>query len=117
MLDYGGKKIYLACGATDMRKSINGLSLIANIRFGFEGFGEALYVFCNRAHNRLKILEWDGDGFWIYSKRLEKGCFRWPPAADISFILLNEQEFGHLLGGTKLQRKLMRDEFTPNSMG
>ena len=110
MLEYRSKKIYLVCGGTDMRKSINGLSDIADIRCGFEFFEESLYVFCNKGRNRLKILEWDADGFWMYVKRLEKGCFKWPPAGKEPFILLNHNDFSLLLGGTKLCRKLMRDE-------
>lgn len=110
MLEYRGKKIYLLCGGTDMRKSINGLSNIADIRCGFEFFEESLYVFCNKSHNRLRILEWDVDGFWMYVKRLEKGSFKWPPHGKDPFVLLTPNEFGHFLEGTKLCRKLLGDE-------
>jgi hypothetical protein len=82
MLNLEGKRVYLACGATDMRKSINGLSLMVQENFCLDPFGTSLFVFCNKKQDRLKILEWDGDGFWLYFKRLEKGHFRWPSPGE-----------------------------------
>ena len=76
------KPVYICCGATDMRKQINGLMTLVQENFSLDPFSEALFVFCNRKRNRLKILEWDGDGFWLYFKRLERGRFRWPKASS-----------------------------------
>lgn len=59
------KPVYICCGATDMRKQINGLMTLVQENFSLDPFSEALFVFCNRKRNRLKILEWDGDGFWL----------------------------------------------------
>jgi transposase len=67
--------IYLACGDTDMRKSINGLVSLVGNSFELDPFKEALFVFCNRQHNRLKILTWEDNGFWLHFKRLERGHF------------------------------------------
>lgn len=111
MIDYRGKQIYLACGGTDMRKGINGLSATVSLSLDFKNAQGYLFVFCNGKRNRLKILEWDGDGFWLYVKRLERGTFPWPSSREAATIKLNEDEFSHLLGGTKLLRKLKRDEF------
>jgi transposase len=66
----------LACGKTDMRKGINGLSALVEIGYNLDPFGDALFVFSNGIRTRLKILEWDGDGFWLHLKRLERGRFK-----------------------------------------
>jgi transposase len=108
MLNFEHKRIYLACGNTDMRKSINGLSATVEGSFKLNPFDEALFVFCNRSRDRLKILEWDGDGFWLYFKRLEKGHFKWPAAGEEATMALNSEELKHLLGSPKLTQKLLR---------
>ena len=70
--------VFLACGDTDMRKSINGLSFLVQNSFELDPFEKALFVFCNKQRNRLKILTWDDNGFWLHLKRLERGRFKWP---------------------------------------
>ena len=109
MLKTDGKQIYLACGHTDMRKSINGLSAIVQAGFNLDPFSRSLFVFCNRNRDRLKILEWDGDGFWLYLKRLERGRFRWPASIDDEkTMVLSSEELAHLLGSPGLEQKLRR---------
>jgi len=111
MITFGNKQIYLACGHTDMRKSINGLAAIVERSFKLDPFASAMFVFCNRNRDRLKILEWDGDGFWLYFKRLERGRFRWPSAEGSEITMdLTGEEFSHLLGSPKVVQKLMRKE-------
>jgi transposase len=112
MLKFRGKKIYLACGPTDMRKEINGLAAIVELSFKMALFTEAVFVFCNRNLDLLKILEWDGDGFWLHTKRLEKGRFKWPSKSGCHTMRLSAAELEHLLEGTKLTRKLLRQEVT-----
>ena len=116
MLNFAGKRVYLACGKTDMRKSINGLSAIVEGSFGLDPFGNAIFVFCNRNRDRLKILEWDGDGFWIYFKRLEKGHFRWPAAGEEATMTLTGEELAILLGGARVELKLKRNEVFERSV-
>jgi transposase len=110
MLTFEGKPVYLSCGATDMRKSINGLVEIVQNSFELNPFDKALFVFCNRGKDRLKILEWDDDGFWLYFKRLEKGRFRWPQPGDTAAMRLSGEELEVLLGGVKVELKLKRNE-------
>jgi len=112
MLKVDGKRVYLACGHTDMRKSINGLSAIVEGSFKLDPFDGALFVFCNRNRDRLKILEWDNDGFWLYFKRLEKGRFRWPAPGDEATMTLSGEELSILLGGARVELKLRRNEVT-----
>jgi transposase len=110
MLSFEGKTVYLACGKTDMRKSINGLSAIVEGSFGLDPFGKALFVFCNRNRDRVKVLEWDGDGFWLYFKRLEKGHFRWPAEGNDQTMALTGEELSIMLSGTRVELKLRRNE-------
>ena len=117
MLKFEGKRVYLACGKTDMRKSINGLSAIVESSFNLDPFGDALFVFCNRSRDRVKILEWDGDGFWLYFKRLEKGHFRWPAVGDSATMTLTGEELTILLGGARVELKLKRNEVFERQVG
>lgn len=111
MLTFVGKPIYLSCGHTDMRKSINGLSQIVESSFSLSPYDPSLYVFCNRSRNRIKILEWDGDGFWLYFKRLEQGRFSWPSEDSSGSVMnLSSEEFMCLLGSPKMVKKLERKE-------
>jgi len=116
MLKLADKRIYLACGRTDMRKSINGLAVIVEVNFKLDPFGKAIFVFCNSRQNRLKILEWDGDGFWLHFKRLEKGRFKWPAAGADETMILEQEELYHLLRGPRVVQKLMRQEVKTGSM-
>lgn len=110
MLRFDGKQIYLACGHTDMRKSINGLASIVEASFKLDPCSGSLFVFCNRNRDRIKILEWDGDGFWLYFKRLEKGRFRWPQAGESDTMTLSGEELQLLLGSPRVMQKLKRQE-------
>lgn len=71
------KVIYLVQGYTDLRKGIDGFASIIQDRFKLNPFEDALYLFCNRQRDKLKCLYWDGTGFWLLYKRLEKGHFKW----------------------------------------
>jgi len=105
MITATGKKVYLACGHTDMRKQINGLLSIVECSFHLEPFAPALFVFCNRNRDRLKILVWDSDGFWLCFKGLEKGRFRWPQPGDGPVMTLSGEELAVLLGGVRVELK------------
>lgn len=69
--------IYIACGYTDMRKSIDGLSATIQQSFQLAPFSKNLFLFCGRRSDRIKALFWEGDGFVLLYKRLESGRFQW----------------------------------------
>ena len=81
MLSFGSGRIFLVVGPTDMRKSFNGLSGIVRERLGGDPMSRDLFVFCNRARNRLKVLVHDESGAWVLAKRLDKGTFAWPASS------------------------------------
>ena len=68
--------VYLAPGFTDMRKSIDGLAAMVSLSFGQDLFSSSLFVFCNRRGDKIKILYWEHNGFWLCYRRLERGKFR-----------------------------------------
>ena len=112
-MNISGKKVYLACGATDGRKQINGLSLLVQQSFALDPFEKSIFVFCNKNRTRLKILAWDGDGFWLYLKRLERGRFKWPEVTnDEKTMVLTAEELSYLLGSPGLEQKLRRRQVT-----
>jgi transposase len=110
MLVWGDKPVYLCCGYTDMRKSINGLAELVQSSFKLDPFSAAVFVFCNKNRNRIKILEWDIDGFWLYFKRLEKGRFKWPTVGEEPTMTLTSEELSMLLGGVRVELKIKRKE-------
>ena len=73
-----GVKVYLGLGATDMRKSIDSLSIMVSEHLNRDPFSGHLFVFCNRRRTILKILYWDRNGFCLWHKRLEEDRFKWP---------------------------------------
>ncbi|KPU42596.1 IS66 Orf2 like protein [Oxobacter pfennigii] len=70
--------IYIVCGYTDMRKSINGLASIVQSSLGLDPFSRKLFLFCGKRADRMKVLLWEDDGFVLLYKRLENGKFKWP---------------------------------------
>ena len=95
------ENVYLAVGPTDLRKSIDGLSLIVQSTFKLNLFEKSIFVFCNKASDKIKIIHFD-NGFWLYYRRLERGKFKWPISSkDTIHISYNELEW--LLNGHELR--------------
>lgn len=97
-------QVYLAVGVTDLRKAIDGLAIIVQEHFQMDPFSRNLYVFCNRKKDKLKILEWDHDGFWLHHKRLEKGRFQWPDGISEA-LEVDQRQFRFLLDGLSIHQK------------
>jgi len=91
-------EVYLCRGVVDMRKSINGLSILVEETLRLDPFGSQLFVFCNRKRDKVKILYWERSGFVLWYKRLEKQRFPWPDAGD-DVIAMTGRELNWLLDG------------------
>jgi transposase len=97
-------RIYLAAGATDLRKSFEGLYGLVRDQLLCDPLSGHLFLFTNAQRNRLKLLFYDGSGLWVCAKRLDKGCFRWPDGDRSSDkVLLTVEELALLLGGIDLR--------------
>jgi transposase len=97
------EKIYIACGYTDMRKSIDGLAAITQQNFNLNPFQNSLFLFCGRKRDRMKALYWEGDGFVLLYKRLENGRFQWPMNAE-AVRAISSQELRWLLEGLSIDQ-------------
>jgi transposase len=98
-------KVYLAVGATDLRKGFDGLYGLARDALGVDPLSGHLALFCNRQRTRLKLLFWDGHGLWLCTKRLERGRFSWPTGPEMAAsITLSPEEFALLVGGIDLRQ-------------
>jgi transposase len=94
-------RIYLATGSTDMRKAINGLSILVEDRLRLDPFSGHLFAFCNRRRTMIKILYWDRNGFCLWHKRLEKQFFIWPQGAE-EVVELDLRQLSWLLEGLEI---------------
>jgi transposase len=96
-------RIYLAAGATDMRKGFEGLYGLVRDRLACDPLSGHVFLFANARRNRLKLLFWDGSGLWVCAKRLERGRFRWAEAESRELkVVLSHEELALLVGGIDL---------------
>jgi transposase len=95
------RMVYLHRDAIDFRKNINGLASLVEHGLGMNAFANAVFVFGNRRKDRIKILGWERNGFWLLQKRLEEARFIWP-RKDSSVIELSVQQLHWLLDGIDL---------------
>ncbi|MGB9203802.1 MAG: IS66 family insertion sequence element accessory protein TnpB [Terriglobales bacterium] len=102
-------RIYVATGATDMRKGFNGLYGLVRDRLGCAPESGHVFLFTNARRNRLKLLVYDHSGLWVCAKKLDGGCFHWP-GKDITAekIVLSHEELALLLGGIDLEQTRRR---------
>jgi transposase len=83
-------KVYLHREPIDFRLNINGLALLVDKALGLDAFAPAVYVFSNHRRNRVKILGWDRNGFWLLLKRLEQDRFIWPTAEAVPVLTVEQ---------------------------
>lgn len=102
-------RVFLALGATDMRKGFDGLFGLVQSKLEADPLSGHLFVFANAARNRLKVFYWDGSGMWVCSKRLERGRYRWPEATGKDGrVELSAAELTLLLSGIDLEKTRQR---------
>lgn len=104
-------RIFVVTGPTDMRKSFDGLYGIVANRLVQDPTTGHIFVFCNTARNRIKLLLWDGSGLWVCTKRLESGRFFWQWDDEQSSVTLSWEQLTMLLGGIDLQQAKPRRWF------
>jgi len=92
-------EVYLHNQFVDFRKSINGLAVLVEAELELSAMSGAVFVFCNKARDKLKILYWDKTGFALWYKRLEKNKFKWPTKQSGPSMSLSEQQLHWLLSG------------------
>lgn len=96
-------RVHLATGHTDMRKAINGLSILVQHRMALDPFAGHLFAFCNRRRSMVKILYWDRNGFCLWQKRLERDKFIWPESRR-QVMDLDARQLRWLLEGLDIQQ-------------
>ena len=85
-----GLRAYLHREPIDFRLNINGLALVVEKALGLDPFAACVYVFSNRRRNRVKILGWDRNGFWLLLKRLEQDRFIWPNVEAVPTLTVEQ---------------------------
>ena len=100
----GELPVYLHRLPVDFRKAINGLSLIVQEELHLDPYAQCLFVFINKARNRIKLLYWERNGFCLWHKRLEKHKFAWPLRHTTDTVELSTQELNWLLDGFDIWR-------------
>lgn len=95
---------------TDMRFGINSLSGLVRNKLGFDPMNGDVFVFLGKRSNQVRILQWDGDGFALYIKKLEKGTFERPTLSDNS---ITGSQLSLLLQGVRLESVSYRKRYTP----
>ena len=97
----GADRVYIACGYTDLRKGIDGLSAMVQQEFDLDPFTNTLFLFCGRRRDRIKGLYWEQDGFILLYKRLTEKRFQWP-RNEAELRKLTQQEFRWLMEGLSI---------------
>jgi transposase len=100
-----GTQVWLAAGATDMRRGFDGLAALVTSSLLEDPFSGHVFVFRGRRGDRVKVLWWSGDGMCMFAKRLEQGHFVWPEAKAGS-VHLSSAQLSMLLEGIDWRRPL-----------
>jgi transposase len=102
-------RYYLYRSACDMRFGINSLAGLVRNELGFDPLNGDVFVFIGKRSNQIRLLQWDGDGFALYIKKLERGTFEWPQGGNIS---ISSHQLSLLLQGVMLKTVRLRKRYT-----
>lgn len=96
-------RYYLCCAATDMRKGFDSLSGLVSAHMKQDALKGSVFIFFNKKHNQIKLLLWEGDGFALYYKRLEKGTYELPVSTpDTNSLSITNEQLQLILQGISL---------------
>lgn len=100
--------VYIACGYTNLRYGIDGLAASIREKFDLDPFMvNTLFLFCGRRKDRIKGLVWEGDGFLLLYKRLEKGSFIWPRNED-EVRKMSKEQLKRLMDGFSIDSSISK---------
>ena len=110
-------RVFVAARPVDLRKGFDGLAACVRSSFRQDPLSGHLFVFLNRRRDRAKLLLWEPSGFWVFYKRLEKGCFRLPvlPAEGVSQVQVEPAELALMLEGLDLKDARRRKRWRADS--
>jgi transposase len=108
MFNLSNMKVLMHLPPVDMRKSINGLSILVTEVLKENPTSEQLFVFRNKSSNKIKLLYWERDGFWLFYKRLEKSRFKFPKMGDKIQMTMTQMRW--LLDGLDIGQMKERSE-------
>ncbi|HSY22216.1 MAG TPA: IS66 family insertion sequence element accessory protein TnpB [Polyangiaceae bacterium] len=108
-----GVRMLVATERVDGRKGIDGLSALVRSQFAEDPLSGTMFVFFSRRADRVRVLYWDRDGYVLVTKRLEKGCYRLPWAADQSRVVIEAAELLLVLEGIELRGAGRRARWSP----
>ena len=96
-------QVYLHREAIDFRIGINGLAILVEQAMHLDPFGRAVFAFCNRRRDRVRLLFYDRSGFWLMMKRLEADRFAWPRSQQQAVVTLSTEQLDWLLEGIDIE--------------
>ena len=99
---------------TDMRKSFDGLSGLVHNKLGYNPISGEVFIFINKSRDKIKLLHWQGSGYLLYYKRLEKGTFELPRYdASVGSITLNYAQMVMIIDGLSIKNLQKRKRYIP----
>ena len=106
LFDYTGYSFYIRPGATDMRGGAQRLAQLILSKMDLDLYSKSVFLFSGKSRSSIKILVWDGNGFWLHTKKLYKGTFAWPKSEEEARILVSEDDVIGMLSGQDRWRRL-----------